>query len=92
MKEKEEVMRTHIVIPRHLVRTVDALVGRRKRSAFFEEAAREKVARMNLLRALDETARSIKAEDHPEWASSRDVAGWVSDLREKDRERLSKRE
>jgi len=92
VKEKEETMRTHIVIPKDLVRTVDALVGRRKRSAFFEEAVREKVARMNLLRALDETAGAIKAEDHPEWASSRDVAGWVSDLREKDRERLSKRE
>jgi len=65
------------------MKKVDSLVGKRKRSAFFEEAVREKVARMNLLRALDETAGAIKTEDRPEWASSRDVTRWVSDRRKR---------
>ena len=74
-------MRTHIVVPDDLVDEVDRLVGKRQRSAFFTEAARERLRRENLLRALRETAGSISADDHPEWATSRKVAAWVRNLR-----------
>lgn len=74
-------MRAHIILPDDLVDEVDRLVGKRQRSAFLVEAARERVRREKLLRALRETAGAIKAEDHPEWATSRKVAAWVRRVR-----------
>ncbi|MCI0903329.1 MAG: ribbon-helix-helix protein, CopG family, partial [Chloroflexi bacterium] len=43
-------MRTHVILPEDLVRSVDALAGKGKRSQFIEEAIREKV-RIDTLRA-----------------------------------------
>jgi metal-responsive CopG/Arc/MetJ family transcriptional regulator len=40
-------LRAHIVVPEDLLREVDALVGHRKRSDFFVEAAREKIDRLS---------------------------------------------
>lgn len=83
-------MRAHVVLPDDLVEAVDRLVGKRQRSAFITEALRERVRREGLLRALEESAGVIKAEDHPEWADSRKVAAWVSKLRRQNDRRLKK--
>ncbi len=83
-------MRAHIVLPDDLVETIDRLVGKRRRSAFIAEAARDRVRREGLLRALKETAGVLKAEDHPEWADSRKVAAWVRKLRRQSDRRLAK--
>ncbi len=69
---------------------VDRLVGKRHRSAFFAEAARERLRREKLIQALRETAGSIKSEDHPEWATSRKVAAWVRKLRRESELRAEK--
>jgi metal-responsive CopG/Arc/MetJ family transcriptional regulator len=70
-------MRTHVVLPDDLVKEVDALVGKRRRSAFIAEAAQDRLRRERLARVLEETAGAFKAEDHPEWATSKNVAAWV---------------
>ena len=74
-------MRTHLILPEDLVRSVDALAGKGKRSKFLEEAVREKVRIERLLAALKATAGILSAEDHPEWATSEKVAAWVRNLR-----------
>ena len=83
-------MRAHVVLPDDLVDEIDRLVGKRRRSAFIAEAARDRVRREGLLRALKETAGVLKAEDHPEWADSRKVAAWVRKQRRQSDRRLAK--
>ena len=83
-------MRAHVVLPDDLVEEIDRLVGKRRRSAFIAEAARDRVRREGLLLALKETAGILKAEDHPEWADSRKVAAWVRKQRRQNDRRLTK--
>ncbi len=74
-------MRTHVILPEDLVRSVDALAGKGKRSHFIEEAIREKLRKDGLLSALRRTAGILSAEDHPEWDTPEHVAAWVRKLR-----------
>ena len=83
-------MRTHVVLPEELVRGIDALVGKGKRSRFIEEAVREKLRSEALLSALEETAGSLSSEEHPEWSTREQVASWVRASRQQSDERLER--
>ncbi len=74
-------MRTHLVLPDDLVKGVDELVGRRKRSQFIAEATREKLRKERLLKAIQEGAGAIDLSRHPEWATPEKVVEWVHALR-----------
>ncbi len=87
----DEMMRTHVVVPRELVTQIDELVGQRKRSEFVTEALREKVARERRREALKEAAGMLDPADHPEWDSSARVSEWVRTSRAED-DRLTERE
>jgi metal-responsive CopG/Arc/MetJ family transcriptional regulator len=76
-----------MILPEEMVKEVDELVGKRKRSRFVEEAVREKLWREKQSAALAATAGVLSAEDYPEWASSEQVAAWVHDMRRRDDER-----
>ena len=77
----EEAVRTHVVLPRELVESVDQLVGRRARSRFFAEAAAEKLSRLRLARAAKRAAGSLADAPIPGWETSESAAAWVRDLR-----------
>lgn len=79
-------MRTHLVLSEEIVREIDALVGKRRRSRYVEEAVKERLRRDALTKALEETAGCLSAEDHPEWATTEDVAAWVRRQREQERD------
>ena len=80
-------MRTHIVIADDLVKAVDALVGNRKRSQFFNNVIRNEINRLKRLAAAKKAAGSLKDVDIPGWETSKSAAKWVRDLRrESDRE------
>ena len=70
--------RTHILLPEDLAKDIDAIAGRRGRSAFLVHTAREAVRRTKLLEFL-------RSEDgwtdagHPELAKG--AAGWVRKIR-----------
>jgi Arc/MetJ-type ribon-helix-helix transcriptional regulator len=83
-------VRTHVVLPDELVRGIDTLVGRGKRSQFIEEAVREKLRGEVLLSALEETAAVLLTEEHPEWATRDHVASWVRESRQQSDARLKK--
>jgi metal-responsive CopG/Arc/MetJ family transcriptional regulator len=83
-------VRTHVVLPDELVRAIDTLVGRGKRSQFIEEATREKLRGEVLLSALEETAAVLLTEEHPEWATRDHVASWVRESRQQSDERLKR--
>jgi metal-responsive CopG/Arc/MetJ family transcriptional regulator len=75
------------MVPEDLLREVDALVGNRKRSDFFVEAAREKLDRMTLRRAAHELAGFLKDADTPHWETPETTSAWVRSLRRESDER-----
>lgn len=83
-------MRTHVILPEDLVKSVDAHAGKGKRSKFIEEAVREKLRIEVLLSALKETAGILSAEDHPEWETSEQVAAWVRESRQQSDQRIDR--
>lgn len=78
--------RTHVVVPEELVKEIDKLSGKRKRSWFITQAVRKEITRLNFLKAVKETAGAWKKTDHPELKKG--VDNWVRSLREKDEKRL----
>ncbi len=84
-----ETIRTHVVIPKDLVASVDELVGRRARSKFFADAAAEKLARARLSRLARSVAGSLAAVDIPGWESSEAAEEWVRASRRADDKRLA---
>ena len=71
----------HVVLPQDLVKAVDALAGKRKRSRFIEEAIRDKLKREAVLAALVETAGVLSDEEHPEWLTGKETSAWVKESR-----------
>lgn len=81
--------RAHILLPEDLAREIDALAGRRGRSAFLVETAREEVRRRKLLRFLDQDSPAWRKEERPELAKG--AAKWVRKLRQENEDRKGKR-
>jgi len=81
--------RAHILLPEDLAREIDALAGRRGRTAFLVETAREEVRRRKLLRFLEGDSPAWRSEDHPELAKG--AARWVRGLRQESERRKGKR-
>ena len=73
--------RTHVVLDDQVLDAIDRLAGPRGRSRFLEEAAREKLARLELERTLQTTAGKIDGAKHPEWADAKATAKWVREVR-----------
>ena len=83
-------MRTHVILPEDLVKSVGALAGKGKRSQFIEEAIREKLRIDNLLAALEATAGAFSASDHPHWDTPEKVAAWARESRRQDDKRIDR--
>lgn len=69
--------RAHVVLSEELLRAVDQVAGKRKRSRFVEEAIREKLSREELSSALRESAGALNPADYPEWDAPNKVSSWV---------------
>jgi len=79
--------RAHVLLPEDLVREIDAIAGRRGRSAFLVKTAQEEVRRTKLLRLLESDEPVWKAEDHPELAKG--SGAWVRKIRRENEKRHS---
>ncbi len=84
----KESIRAHVIVPAHLVRSVDTLVGKRHRSEFFAEAVAEKLARVRLASAARRAVGSLRDVPIPGWETSPEAAAWVRASRRRDEERL----
>lgn len=80
--------KTHLVFPTELLGTIDQLVGKRKRSKFVVEAAREKIARERFLKALNEAAGAWTDENHPDLSSNNDIRRYLDRARNSYQERI----
>lgn len=68
--------RTHVVLTDELIDEIDRVAGRRGRSRFLEDAAREKLRRLELETALAKTSGLI-TRNHEDWRDRKSVARWV---------------
>ncbi len=69
--------RTHVMLDDDVMEAIDQLVGQRGRSRFLEEAAREKLERLNLEKALASTAGILKEKEYPEFKDQASINEWV---------------
>jgi hypothetical protein len=81
--------RTHVILPSAILSEIDALVGKRGRSAFLAEVAEEAIRRRKLLSILERTDEIWKTKDHPEL--KRGAAAWVSKMRRADERARARR-
>jgi predicted transcriptional regulator len=84
-------MRAHVVLDDELVDEVDAISGRRRRSAFIEDAVREKLQRERQKRALQNYIESGERPDNPNWRTPEDTSKWVREMRQLDNQRLERK-
>jgi len=83
-------IRTHVIFPSEVLRAIDSLVGKRGRSAFLTEVARQEIKRRRILKFLERKEPAWKIENHPELKEG--AAAWVSKMRrEEERARAAKR-
>ena len=73
--------RAHLVLADEVLEAVDEVAGERGRSHFLEQAAREKLARLALEKALDESFGVLADPGYGHWRDRRTTAAWVARLR-----------
>lgn len=86
----EEMVRTHIVLPRKLVEQIDELAGERKRSEYIAAVLAEKVKLDRALAAADAFAGYLKDKDTPGWNTPEETVEWVRASRRLDLERFNR--
>lgn len=69
--------RTHVIVADDVIDAIDHLVGQRGRSRFLEQAAREKLARLELETALASSAGILASKDYPEFTDQAAINAWV---------------
>lgn len=73
--------RMHVVMAADVVEEIDRVAGERGRSRFLEEAAREKLARVELEKALRSTRGIARGHKYRHWRNRRVAAEWVERTR-----------
>ena len=69
--------RTHVILSDEVIAAIDDRVGERGRSRFLEEAAREKLERLEIEAAIRDGAGLLKEKDYPHWRDTSTVQEWV---------------
>jgi metal-responsive CopG/Arc/MetJ family transcriptional regulator len=64
-----------------VLKAVDEVAGKRGRSRFIEDAAREKLERLALVDALEATSGIARGTAYGHWRDRRDAAAWVRQTR-----------
>ena len=72
---------TNITLPKDLVRELDAFAGHRNRSAFIEDAIRDRLRRERVRRAFESVRGAWAGKGPAVWDEPDGVARWVRKLR-----------
>lgn len=73
--------RTHVVVSDELLEEIDRRVGDRGRSRFLEQAAREKLDRLELEEVLERTRGIARGKRYGHWCDRAASAAWVREGR-----------
>lgn len=76
--------RTHVLIAEDIVKEIDKLVGKKKRSGFISEAAQKELKRLKQLSLIKKLRGTWKDADHPEMTGKGGTYKWVRKLRTED--------
>jgi len=71
------MVRTNVTLPEELVREIDRVAGRRKRSQFIVEAVRERLAKLRFSEALAQAAGAWSDENHPDLVTQEDINSYL---------------
>ena len=83
--------RAHVVVEEAILKEIDRLAGKKKRSSFTEDAAKKELQRLNQLSLLKKLKGSWLDEDHPEMKGKAGTLRWVRNLRRKDDDTLRRK-
>lgn len=83
--------RTHVIIEEDIVKEIDRLVGKKKRSSFISEATKKELKKLKQLSVIKKLRGVWKDEDHPELAGKDGTYKWVRKLRSEDEKILRKK-
>jgi Arc/MetJ-type ribon-helix-helix transcriptional regulator len=75
-------MRVHVNLPDDLVRDVDELAGRGKRSEYIADLLTEALKRERRVRLFEEGAGILTDENYPHFSTPEKIAAWFKGLRE----------
>ena len=75
-------MRVHVNLPDELVRDIDDLAGKGKRSEYIAEIVAEEVQARKLQDAIERGAGILSDEDYPHFSSTEKIAQWLRELRD----------
>jgi len=78
--------RTHVIMADEVLEAIDDRVGQRGRSRFLEDAAREKLARLELEESLRATQGITKGRRYHHWRDRKAAAAWVTEGRQAERD------
>lgn len=81
--------KAHVIIDENILKEIDRLMGKKKRSSFIAGAAKKELKRFNQLLLLKKLKGTWKDEDHPDMNSKNGTYKWVRKQRERD-EKLSR--
>lgn len=73
--------RTHVVMSDEVLKAIDEVAGKRGRSRFLEEAAAEKLERLELTGAIRATAGIARSRAYSHWRDRDVAATWVRETR-----------
>ena len=82
--------KAHLVFPGEILKEVDQIAGKRRRSLFIVEATQEKLERERFLKALEETKGAWTANRHPELKTKRELELYLREKRRSYRKRLQR--
>ncbi|MFZ6016807.1 MAG: hypothetical protein ACOYU0_04180 [Nitrospirota bacterium] len=83
--------RAHVIIEEDIVKEIDRLVGKKKRSSFISEAAKKELKRVKQLSLIKKLKGVWKDADHPELSDKEGTYKWVRKLRDEDERVLRKK-
>ena len=82
--------KAHLVFPIEVLKEVDHIAGKRRRSLFIVEATQEKLERERFLKALEGTKGVWTANRHPELRTKRDLGKYLKEKRRSYGKRLKR--
>lgn len=83
--------RTHVIIEEDIVKEIDRLVGKKKRSSFISEATKKELKKLKQLSVIKKLRGVWKDADHPELAGKDGTCKWLRKLRSEDEKILRKK-
>ncbi|MEW6002210.1 MAG: hypothetical protein AB1638_06125 [Nitrospirota bacterium] len=83
--------RAHVIIEEDIVKEIDRLVGKKKRSSFIAAAAKKELKRLRQYSIIKKLKGTWRDEDHPELSGKEGTYKWVRKLRDEDEKVLRKK-